>query len=157
MKLKKQLKILADEAPQYGIPFRIMEKAVIPVLVAFAQQLRSEEYYILQNQAGEWLINTLSHRHQPQIEKKIIYAFRTLQDAADFQNTTNTKLNTITIPVTHLLFQMFALGQIDSIVFMEKSGNLNDGVEISRTEIQHSLQHQLKQLKASFSAPSHLA
>lgn len=70
MKLKKQLKILADEAPQYGIPFRIMEKAVIPVLVAFAQQLRSEEYSILQNHAGEWLINTLSHRHQPQIEKK---------------------------------------------------------------------------------------
>jgi hypothetical protein len=157
MKLKKQLKILVDEAPQYGIPLRIMEKAVIPVLVAFAQQLRHEEYYILQNQAGEWLINTLSHRHQPQIEKKVIYAFGTSQDAADFQNTTKSRLNTIAIPITHLLFQMFAIGQIDSIVFMEKSGNLNDGVEISRIDIQQSLQHQLEQLKAYFSAPSHLA
>ncbi|PSF36588.1 hypothetical protein C7H19_12975 [Aphanothece hegewaldii CCALA 016] len=153
MKLKKQLKILADEAPQYGIPFKVMEKAVIPVLVAFAQQLRHEEYYILQNKAGDWIINTLSHRHQPKIEKKVIYAFSTSQDAAQYQNTANS----VAIPVTHLLFQLFALGQIDSIVFLEKSGNLNDGVEISRTEIQTSLQHQLKQLKDSFSTPSNLA
>lgn len=153
MKLQKQLHILADEAPQYGIPSEIMQKAVIPVVGAFAQKLRHETYYILQNQAGDWLITTLSHRHHPELEKKVIYAFSRSQDAAKSQNTAIS----VAIPVTHLLFQLFALGQIDSIIFMDKQGNLNDGIEISRAALQNSLQHQLKQVKNEFSAPSNLA
>lgn len=152
MRLKKQLQILADEAPKFGIPPEIMQKAVLPIIGAFAQQLRYETYYILQNQAGDWLIETLSHRSHPNLEKKVIYAFNRAQDATQEQNTV-----AVAIPVAHLLFQLFALGQIDSIVFLEQPGNFNDGVEIARAALQNSLQHQLKQVQNEFSVPSNLA
>jgi hypothetical protein len=157
MTLKKQLKSLAEEAPQYGISTIVMEKAVLPILLAFAQHLRHEEYYILQNQAGDWSIDTLSHPGNAQIEKKVIYAFGLSQDALAFAERSASEWSPLAIPVTHLLFQLFALGEVDSIVFLEKAGNLNDGVEIYRSDLQNSLQRQLKQLKNSLSAPSNLA
>ena len=49
------------------------------------------------------------------------------------------------MPVTHILFQLVALETVDSIVFFETPGNLSNGIEIRREDIQNLIQVQLKQ------------
>ncbi|WP_013325048.1 hypothetical protein [Gloeothece verrucosa] len=146
MKLKKQLQSLVKEAPQHGVSSVVMEKAINPVLAMFAKQLEHPKYYLLSNANGDWLLTHLSHRERSEQEKTVIYAFSTPEDAALFHKNTETNLLKITaIPVTHLLFQLLALKQVDSIIFMAISGNLEKGIEVPRTELQDSIQKQLAQ------------
>ena len=146
MNLDRQLKLLVDEASQYGVPPQVMEQAVTPVLKGFATQLQHSEYYILQTLEGDWVLTTLSRRSQPKQEKKVIYAFSTLKDAANFQGTSDPHIMAMSVPVTHLLFQLFSLEPVDSIIFMETPGNLTAGTEIYRAELQKLIQRQLQQL-----------
>ncbi|MDJ0527805.1 MAG: hypothetical protein PX634_21300, partial [Microcystis sp. M53600_WE12] len=118
MKLKAQLHILSRDAVNYGLAPVVMEEAVNPVLAAMARQLKHLQYYVVQNSQGDWLLTTLAHRRQPQQEKRVIYAFATEKMAISAQNTPNSPLSTLLIPVTHLLFQLFALEKVDSIIFL---------------------------------------
>ena len=43
MYLDEQLQILINEAPQYGVPALVMEKAVVPVLRLFANELQHNQ------------------------------------------------------------------------------------------------------------------
>ncbi|TRV66332.1 MAG: hypothetical protein EWV53_00965, partial [Microcystis panniformis Mp_MB_F_20051200_S9] len=121
MKLKAQLHILSREAVNYGLATVVMDEAVNPVLAAFARQLKHLQYYVVQNSQGDWLLTTLAHRQQPQQEKRVIYAFATEKMAISAQNTANSPLSTLLIPVTHLLFQLFAVEKVDSIIFLENA------------------------------------
>ncbi|MFY7931884.1 MAG: hypothetical protein ACOVO7_04450, partial [Microcystis aeruginosa] len=102
MKLKAQLHILSREAVNYGLATVVMEEAVNPVLAAVARQLKHLQYYVIQNSQGDWLLTTLAHRQQPQQEKRVIYAFATEKMSLSAQNTANSPLSTLLIPVTHL-------------------------------------------------------
>jgi hypothetical protein len=170
MKLNRQLKILLDEAPRQGVPPFVMEKAVIPVLKAFASQLKHLEYYILQSRDPrsasegnrEWMATTLSNIENPQQEKRVIYAFATAEDAIASQENANVLGEIASIPVTHLLFQLLAIDTIDSIIFLETPGNLEKGLDIYRTSLQNSIQKQLQHLEPfppsnSKKIPSNLA
>lgn len=162
MKLDRQLQILIKEAPQQGISTLVIEKAVAPVLRAFASQLQHLEYYVLQNREGDWIVSSISNIERPQQEKQVIYAFSTLEDATHAQANSNLQLKNISVPVTHLLFQLFALEGVHSLVFLETPGNLEKGIEIPRTSLQKSFQQQLQQLKSipmpkSKTIPSNLA
>jgi hypothetical protein len=145
MDLNRQLKILIDEAPQYGVPSPVMTKAVAPVLKLFAKQLKYPEYYILQARDRSWVITTVKHTSKPNLEKKLIYAFASIADAKIFASNSSSEVLPISIPVTHLLFQMFALDRMDSIVFVETPGNLTAGSEIERSKLQQLIQIQLEQ------------
>jgi hypothetical protein len=147
MKINRQLQILLDEAPQSGVSPLVMEKAVIPVLKAFASQLQHLEYYVVQSRDRDWLITTLTHLERPQQEKRVIYAFATSEDAASSQSTSDSQILIESIPVTHLLFQLFALDGVNSLIFLETPGNLEKGREIPRASLQNSIQQQLQQLK----------
>lgn len=158
MKLNQQLQILIDEAPQQGVPVAVMEKAVAPVLKAFAAGLQHLEYYVLQSRDREWVVTTLSNIERPQQEKRVVYAFSTAKDAAYARRNSQLLVETASLPVTHLLFQLFALDGVDSIVFLETPGNLEKGVEIFRTSLQTTIQKQLQQSTPSRkNIPSNLA
>lgn len=146
MDLDQQLKILINDAPQYGVPSPIMAKAVAPVLKLFAKQLKYLEYYILQASDRSWVITTVKHTSTPNLEKKLIYAFASIADAKIFASNSSTELLPVAIPVSDLLFQMFALDRLDSIVFVETPGNLSAGCEVKRAKLQQLIQTQLEQI-----------
>jgi hypothetical protein len=147
MKLEQQLKILIDDAPKFGIAPIVLEQAVSPVLELFAQQLKHLEYYVLQNLSQDWLIITIGKPNQTNQEKKVIYAFSTVKDAATFQGSQDPSILAVPIPVTHLLFELFSIKQVDSLIFLDTPGNLNQGVEIKRDRLESLILQQIQQLK----------
>ncbi|MDJ0599407.1 MAG: hypothetical protein QNJ37_11265 [Crocosphaera sp.] len=147
MYLDEQLEILINEAPQHGVPIPVMEKAVAPTLKFFASQLQHQQYYVLHGKNRSWLVTTLSNRKNPKEEKRVIYAFATKKDAETFQGVINPEIRIISVPVTHLLFQLFSVESIDSIIFRELPRNKEQQAEISRAKLQNIIQQQLRRLK----------
>ena len=145
MNLEEQLKILIDDAPQYGVPAIVVEKAIAPVLELFAKQLSNPEYYVLQNLDSDWILTTLTNP-QLQQEKQVIYAFKTVKDAAAFQGTADPNLIAVPIPITHLLFRLFSLPQVDSIIVLDDSRNLDKGIELQRDRLSALIKQQIQQL-----------
>lgn len=146
MELEQQLAELINDATNYGIQPIVIEKAIAPVLEVFACQLQHLEYYVLQNLEEDWVLTTITNPQQSQ-EKTVIYAFVSVQDAATFQRETNPDLIAMPIPIAQLLFRLFSLQQVDSIIFLENSQNFNHGIEINRNQLLNLIKQQLKQLK----------
>lgn len=146
MNLEQQLATIIDDAADYGVPPIVVERAIAPVLKLFATQLQHREYYILQNLAEEWVLTTISN---PQLErggeKKVIYAFVSVRDAANFQGKDNAEIIAVPIAIIELLFKLFSLQQVDSIIFLEDSFNLNRGVEVKRELLLQEITRQLQQ------------
>lgn len=147
MYLDEQLDILIHEAPQQGVPVAVMEKVVAPTLKFFGSQLQHEKYYVLHGKNRSWMVTTLSNRKNPKEEKRVIYGFATKKDAETFQGIINPEIRIMSIPVTHLLFQLFSVESIDSIIFCEVPGNKEQQVEIPRAKLQNIIQQQLRRLK----------
>ena len=147
MDLQQQVQSLIDEAPTAGgMPAAI--RIIAPLLEELAlQRLHYEQYYILQNLQGNWQLTTLQHRQQPGLEKTIVYAFANLQDAT--RSSRSAELVALPIPVIPLLFQLLALEPVDSILFLETPGNLDQGEELTRQELQHLVQKRLSQQRPS--------
>jgi hypothetical protein len=154
MDLDHQIQKLIDEAPQDGATPQLVS-AIAPVIKSFAQRLEHQQYYILQNLDNNWVLTTLQYQSEPAVEKTVIYAFSALKDVAT--GPTNPRLDpemmALPIPVMEILFQLNAIDTIDSIVFFEMPGNLNQGTEIQRQELQEAIQLQIQQ---SFSPPNTL-
>ncbi|NJL01064.1 MAG: hypothetical protein HC910_11065 [Spirulinaceae cyanobacterium SM2_1_0] len=153
MNLNEQLQRLIDDAPEDGSMPILIEHAVVPVLRLLAQRLQHLEYYVLQSLDGGWVLTTLSHREQPGVEKQAIYAFATLEDARAGQNQPNPQLIAAPVPVASLLFQLFALQQASSILFMETPGDLRQGLEVKREELQHLVQLQWQEWNRARNLP----
>jgi hypothetical protein len=81
MDIESQIQILIDNAPQDGQTPEIVA-AIAPALIYFANQLSREDYYILQTLNGDWVRVTLGNRREQGVEKNVVYAFPSLQDAA---------------------------------------------------------------------------
>jgi hypothetical protein len=145
MELERQLDRLSEDASRYGIPTPIFDQAVSPVIDLFAKQLQHLEYYILQNLHSDWVMYTIQDR-QEQSEKKVIYAFTSVKDAATFQGKADPNLLAMAIPTVQLLFQLFALQDIDSLIFLETPGNLSQGTIIERERLLDIVQQQIRQL-----------
>lgn len=145
MTLEQQLQLIIDDAANYGVPSLVVEKAIAPVLKVFAEQLQHLEYFVLQNLAEDWVLTTITNP-QLQQSKKVIYAFISVQDAATFQGTANADLIAMPIDVVQLLFRLFSLQEVDSIIFLDNSPNLNHGVEIQRDRLSQLIRQQIEQL-----------
>jgi hypothetical protein len=136
MDLDQQLKALIDDAPQDGTTPQLIE-LVAPVLKAIAQRLRHPQYYVVQTLDGSWVMLTLNHRSEAEPEKNAIYAFPSLEDVSSSPyDLTDPNLMALPIPVTHLLFQMLAIHQVDSVIFFETPGNATIGTEVQRSELE---------------------
>ncbi|MBW4643692.1 MAG: hypothetical protein KME23_12000 [Goleter apudmare HA4340-LM2] len=157
MDLETQIRLLIDHAPHDGITPQLIT-AIAPVLKAIAQKLRYPQYYILQSSKSDWILTTLSNRANPELEKHVIYAFPTLQDATLTSSAGLDPQGIATaIPVTHILFQLVALDPVDSIVFFETPGTTTNAIEIRRFELQKLIQQQLLHNQSSRQAPPDIA
>ncbi|MEM7727265.1 MAG: hypothetical protein AAF208_12990 [Cyanobacteria bacterium P01_A01_bin.45] len=157
MDFEAQIKSLTDNAPQDGITPSLVV-AIAPVLHAIAQTLDHNQYYILQNIDGNWLMTTLSNRKNPQTEKKVIYAFPNLKDASsDAIQNKDSQVTAIAVPTIHILFQLTALEPVDSIVFFETSGTSANTVEVQRYELLSLIEQRLQRNKTTDWIPPDIA
>jgi len=139
MDLEAEIKQIIDDAPKYGVPTEVMEQAVVPVLKLFAQRLQHQEYQVIQTLNGDWVLTTLESRVQPEIAKTVVYAFATLKDAASFPGAKDPKLMAMPLSSIQVLFQLFAIERLDSIIFLETPGDLSTGRQIDRADLQSSI------------------
>jgi len=146
MDLDQQLKILIDNAPKYGVPALVIEKAIAPALKLFAEKLGCSEYYILQNTTEDWVMFNLKNNPQQDFEKTVIYAFTSHQDAIQFNQNQEEEIVANSLPTTHILFRLFSVKKIDSIIFFNEVANLNQGLELRREDLQELIQEQLQKL-----------
>ncbi|MEH1903210.1 MAG: hypothetical protein V7L04_17795 [Nostoc sp.] len=157
MDLEAQIQLLIDNAPRDGMTPHLVE-AIAPTLRAIAQKLRYSQYYILQNSEERWVLTTLSNRTNPGLEKRVIYAFPTIQDVSLIPPAgLDPQMLAKIVPVTHILFQMVALEPVDSIVFLETPGKTTHTVEVRRSEIEKLMQQQLRQLRSPKQIPPDIA
>ncbi len=157
MDLEAQIQLLIDNAPRDGITPNLIS-AIAPALRAIAQKLRYSQYYILQNSESSWVLTTLSNRANPGLEKRVIYAFPTIQDVSLISPAgLDPQMLAKIIPVTHILFQLVALEPVDSIVFLETPGKTTHTVEIRRTDLEKLMQKQLRQQRSPKQIPPDIA
>lgn len=157
MDLEAQIELLIDNAPRDGITPNLIA-AIAPALRAIALKLRYSQYYILQNSEESWVLTTLSNRANPGMEKRVIYAFPTIQDVSLISTAgLDPQMLAKIVPVTHILFQLVALEPVDSIVFLETPGKTTHTVEIRRTDLEKLMQQQLRQQRSPKQIPPDIA
>ncbi|MGH1393499.1 MAG: hypothetical protein ACRAVC_05615 [Trichormus sp.] len=157
MDLETQIQLLINNAPKDGVTPHLVA-AIAPVLVAIAQKLRHSQYHILQDGEGSWVLTTLRNRVNPGIEKRVVYAFPTIQDVSLISPAgLDPQIATKIVPATHILFQLVALEPVDSIVFLETPGKTTHSYEVKRSQFQKLIQKQLKQQSTSTNIPPSIA
>ncbi|MEA5512950.1 hypothetical protein [Nodularia sp. UHCC 0506] len=157
MDLKRQIELLINNAPRDGLTPHLVS-AIAPVLISITKRLRHSQYYVLQSSEENWVLTTLSNRANPGLEKRVVYAFPTIQDvsltsAAGLDPQMLAKI----VPVTHILFRLVALKPVDSIVFLETPGETTHTCEIKRSELLHLLEQQIKQQQTGKQIPPNIA
>ena len=150
MTLEQQLQQIVDDAANHGVPPAVITKAIAPVLRFYAEKLQNQNYYILQNLESEWVLTTIFNS-QLQQQKKVIYAFVSVRDAAA-RGKIDPSFIAVPISVVQLLFRLVSLQQVDSIIFLEDS--TDSSVEVERAALSQQIQQQIEQLR---SAPPHFA
>ncbi len=157
MDLDAQIADLQQNAPNDGVTANAITN-IAPTLKAIASQLKHPQYYVLQTLEQGWMMTTLSSRTQPNTQKNIVYAYPTLKDAATSQSANkDPQVMAIPVPVVHILFQLLAMQPIDSLIFFETPGQIGQGIEIRRQDMQALIQAQLQQVQQASSIPSDLA
>jgi hypothetical protein len=147
MNLEEQVKKLIDGAPDLESRNSVME--IAPILQQVAATLSQPTYYICQSQQGESVITTLRHHRQPDLEIKVIYAFTKTEDIRRFDGGSLATESAVEVPVIQLLFYLLAFPEIDRIVFLNNSQNLDIGKEISRQSLEDSIEQKLHQAPKS--------
>ncbi|MDB9371912.1 hypothetical protein [Nodularia sphaerocarpa] len=157
MDLKTQIELLINNAPRDGLTPHLVS-AIAPVLISITKKLRHSQYYILQNSEKSWVLTTLSNRANPGLERRVIYAFPTIQDVSLVSPAgLDPQMLAKIVPVTHILFQLVALEPVDSIIFLETPGQTTHTREILRSELLNLLQQQIKQQQPGKQIPPNIA
>jgi hypothetical protein len=157
MDLEAQIQLLINNAPNDGVTPHLVA-AIAPLLVAIAQKLRHAQYYILQDSEGSWVLTTLRHRASPGIEKRVVYAFPTIQDISLISDAgLDPHLRAVITPSTHILFQLASLEPVDSIVFLETPGKTTHTYEVRRDDFQKRIHKELKKQRSPKSIPPNIA
>jgi hypothetical protein len=128
----------ADADTQFGI------RVIAPLLGQIAEQFESPQYYILQNLEQQWQLTTLQNRHQPELEKTVVYAYRQLSDATQAGRADN--LIAVPLPTVHLLFHFLTISQVDSFLFVNSVATDESPVELSHGNLQLFIQEHLQQM-----------
>jgi hypothetical protein len=143
MNLDEQVQKLIDGAPDLESRMSVM--AIAPILQQVAATLPQTTYYICQSPQGEWVITTLRSKQKLNLDIKVIYAFTRVEDVREFDNGSLANSLAIEVPVIQLLFYLLAFPEIERLVFLNNSQNLDVGQEISRHSLEESIAKQLKQ------------
>jgi hypothetical protein len=139
--LEIQVTTLIEDAPDDRRTIQEIAR-LAPLLAQLAlTRLHHADYYVIQDPEGGFLRLTLAHRTQPNVEKTVIAAFSTLEDAAlEIQDTANLSCVGIKIPVLELLFRFWALQWGDALIFYSTAGDRTQGQEISHEALTKLLQ-----------------
>ena len=157
MDLKTQIELLINNAPRDGLTPHLVS-AIAPVLISITKRLRHSQYYILQNSEKNWVLTTLSNRVNPGLERRVVYAFPTIQDVSLVAPAgLDPQMLAKIVPVTHILFLLVALEPVDSVVFLETPGLTTHTCEILRSELLNLLQQQIKQQQPGKQIPPDIA
>lgn len=159
MTLDLQLKDLITEAANHQVAPIVIKQAIVPVFEPIARQLQHLHFYLLQNNQEDWIIsvispnssnaNTNSDRLRDKSAKKVIYAFSSLQDAQNFPASQAQDLIAVKLPIIQILFQFFIIQQLDSLIFFDQQGNLNQGLEVDQADLRNQIQTRILQLNTS--------
>jgi hypothetical protein len=133
MTIDHQIQSLIDGAPDPESRSSVM--AIAPILQQFAVTLPQSEYYISQSSQGEWVVTTLQHRQQ-NVEISVIYAFNNIRDLQKFEASGLNLGAAVKLPIVQLLFDLLAFPDLDRIIFLTDSNDLDRGREISRQELE---------------------
>ncbi|WP_198013417.1 hypothetical protein [Thalassoporum mexicanum] len=145
--LDDQIAELINDAPQDGgMPQAV--SMLSSVLKAIAAKLEHLHYFIIQTQAGDWLLTTLSHRDLPEVSKRVIYAYgdRTVANVERLK-LDDPKLICVEIGVIDLLFRLIGLQAVDSLIVFDSVAGTTNGTEIVRAELQQMCEKHLKRLQ----------
>jgi hypothetical protein len=156
MDFDQQIQTLIDKAPQDGVTPNLI-RAIAPALRGLASRLHHSEYFVLQTLEEHWLVTTLSSRQQSNVEKKVVYAFPTPEDAIQTPGADDPQLVALPVPATHILFQMMSLKTVDSTIFFETPGQRATGVEIACRDVQEFIKLYLQRLQAGQQPPPDIA
>jgi len=158
MTLDLQLKNLITEATNHQIAPIVIQQAIVPVFEPIAKQLKHLHFYLLQNNQDDWIISVISKnsdhdtinsdRLLDKSAKKVIYAFSSLQDAQNFPATKAQDLIAVKLPIVQILFQFFIIQQLDSLIFFDQQGNLNQGMEVNQADLRNEIQTRILQLNS---------
>ena len=140
MNLVEQIQSLIAGAPD--LESQMSVAAIAPTLQRLAQTLPRQAYYICQSPQNEWVTTILQHRQQVELEIRVIYAFSSIKDIDRDARLGNVAIE---IPIIHLLFEILALPEIDRVIFLNNSQNLNSGQEISRQDLESTIIKDLQQ------------
>jgi hypothetical protein len=143
MNLEEQVQKLIDGAPDLESRASVME--IAPILQRVAATLPQTTYFICQSDRGEWVVTTLQRQKPPNLEIQVIYAFIRAEDVREFDGGSLANSLAIEVPVIQLIFYLLAYPEIDRIVFLNNSQNLNIGKEVSRQSLEDSIQQKLSQ------------
>lgn len=157
MNLEQQFTDLINEAPNYGVPSNIMEFGVIPILRNYADSLTHEEYYLRQTLEDNLVMTVLANKNHPEIEKKVIYAFPSVKDAAKLQDNSDPNIIAKAFPTSQILFQMFTMKEVDSIVFIDQINDLEQTQEIHCDDLKNAIQQKLTDLITPNPIPHNIA
>lgn len=143
--IEAQIQSLIDNAPDDGVTPKLVT-TIAPILRAITKKLRHSQYYIVQNLQERWVLTTLSNKANPDLEKRVVYAFPRLQDAS-LSSSARIDPQAVAkpIPVVDILFQLLALEPVDSIVFFETPGTTDKTTEVLRTDLQTMIAQKLQQ------------
>ncbi len=136
MNLDRQIQSLIDGAPDLESRSSVM--AIAPILQQFAATLPQSEYYISQSPQGEWAVTTLQHRQQ-NVEIRVVYAFNKIRDLQKFEAGGLNLGAAVKIPIVQLLFDLLAFTEIDRIIFLTNSNDLDRGREVTRQELAEAI------------------
>lgn len=141
MTLDQQIQALIDGAPD--IESRTSIQAIAPSLHRFATTLPQSEYYVCQSPQGDWVLTTLQHRQQ-HLQIRVIYAFSQIQDIGKVDRGLLQLGSAVKMPIVQLLFELLATPEIDRIVFLNNSHQLDRGQEITRQELEQAIVQELQ-------------
>jgi hypothetical protein len=155
--LETQIQSLINNAPRDGMTPQLIT-VIVPALRAIAQKLSHLQYYILQNLHEDWVLTTVSKRADPKQQKRVIFAYPTLQDVSlSSPGGLDPQMVAKPIPVIQILFQLVALEPVDSIVFLENPGTNSHTVEVPRQQLESLIQQELKQHQSNQQLPPDIA
>jgi hypothetical protein len=91
------------------------------------------------------VVTTLQNQHQPDREIQVIYAFTRAEDPREFKGGFLANSLAIEVPVIQLIFYLLAFPEIDKLVFLNDSQNLERVQEIDRVRLEESIANAVNQ------------
>jgi hypothetical protein len=146
MNLKSQLQELS-KGLQGTMSTAAIEKAIIPVIISYAKRVKRAHFFVWESSEQQWIVTTLSHRSDPSLEKRVVYAFTSTQDAKKHEDFDDPGLRVVEVPIILIFTKLLASEDLDSIIFFPHRGNVKQGIELEKSQFLELIKNRLRQIE----------